>query len=33
LIDQLMIFITIAAIGATVFTIYLVYLRLTQESK
>ena len=33
LIDQIKIFIIIAAIGATVFTIYLVYLRLTQESK
>jgi phosphatidylglycerophosphate synthase len=33
LLDQLNIFIIIAAIGATVFTIYLVYLRLTQESK
>ena len=33
LIDQIKIFIIIAAIGATVFTIYLVYLCLTQESK
>lgn len=33
LIDQFNIFIIISAIGATVFTIYLVYLRLTQESK
>ena len=33
LIDQINIFIIISAIGATVFTIYLVYLRLTQESK
>ncbi len=33
LIDQIKIFIIIAAIGATIFTIYLVYLRLTQESK
>jgi 1L-myo-inositol 1-phosphate cytidylyltransferase / CDP-L-myo-inositol myo-inositolphosphotransferase len=33
LVDQLNIFIIISAIGATVFTIYLVYLRLTQESK
>lgn len=33
LIDQVKIFIFIAAIGATVFTIYMVYLRLTQESK
>lgn len=33
LIDQLNIFILISAIGATVFTIYLAYLRLTQESK
>lgn len=33
LIDQVQVFIVIAAIGATVFTIYMVYLRLTQESK
>ena len=33
LIDQLNIFILISAIGATVFTIYLAYLRLTLESK
>lgn len=33
LIDQLKVFIFIAAIGATIFTIYLVYLRMTQESK
>ena len=33
LIDQLNIFILISAIGATVFNIYLAYLRLTQESK
>jgi hypothetical protein len=33
LIDQVQVFIVIAAIGATIFTIYMVYLRLTQESK
>jgi 1L-myo-inositol 1-phosphate cytidylyltransferase / CDP-L-myo-inositol myo-inositolphosphotransferase len=33
LIDQAQIFIIIAAIGATVFTFYMIYLRLTQESK
>ncbi len=33
LIDQVQIFILIAAIGATVFSIYMVYLRLTQGSK
>ena len=33
LINQLKVFIFIAAIGATIFTIYLVYLRQTQESK
>jgi phosphatidylglycerophosphate synthase len=33
LIDQTQVFIAIAAIGATVFTIYMIYLRLTPESK
>ena len=33
MVDQLQIFIVIAAIGATIFTIYVLYLRLTQESK
>jgi phosphatidylglycerophosphate synthase len=33
LIDQVQVFIVISSIGATMFTIYIVYLRLTQESK
>jgi 1L-myo-inositol 1-phosphate cytidylyltransferase / CDP-L-myo-inositol myo-inositolphosphotransferase len=33
LIDHLQVFIVIAAVGATIFTIYMVYLRLTEKSK
>ena len=33
LIDQAKIFIVVAAIGASIFTIYMIYIRLTQESK
>ena len=33
LIDQIKVFIVIAAIGASIFTIYMIYLRLIQESK
>jgi 1L-myo-inositol 1-phosphate cytidylyltransferase / CDP-L-myo-inositol myo-inositolphosphotransferase len=33
LIDQVNVFIIVAAIGASIFTIYMIYIRLTQESK
>ena len=33
LIDQVKVFIVVAAIGASIFTIYMIYIRLTQESK
>ncbi len=33
LIDQVKVFIVVAAIGARIFTIYMIYIRLTQESK